>query len=438
MKTVLLAAGSSRRFWPLQEKFRLSLHGKTLLEHQVDRLRRGGCDDILCVVNPQHREWVQKLSLPITVVLQGEETGMHGALLAALPLCGNKPVLIVGNDFLEAGIYGALQEKLSCTSDLQGILLAREVTEYFPGGYLTLDHDRITTIVEKPGAGREPSNLVNIIAHLHRNASLLLHAISLTPTGGDDGYERALLSLFSHYHYAALPYRGAWFPLKYPWHPLSLLSSLPLTGPNIHPSVTIHPSAIVEGDVTIEEGTQIFPCATVRGPCFIGKNTIIGNNTLVLGSSIGHSCVIGFGTELKASILGNHVWTHSTYIGDSIVGENVCFGAGSITGNFRLDEGRITSMVGQDRIQTGRKKLGAIIGDDCRIGIHVSMNPGVKIGRGVFVSTATVLQHDIPDGGFAFMKHGEMCVRRNTANPPHPNLRLLFRESVERKDQIPA
>lgn len=438
MKTVLLAAGSSRRFWPLQEKFHLSLHGKTLLEHQVDRLRHGGCDDILCVVSLQHQEWVRQLSLPITVVLQGEKTGMYGALLAALPLCGNKPVLIVGNDFIEASAYGALREKLACTHSLQGILLAREVTEYFPGGYLTLNHDRITAIMEKPGAGREPSTLVNIIAHLHRDASLLLHTISLMPTGGDDVYERALLFLFPHHYYTVLPYYGTWFPMKYPWHPLALLPSLPLAGPNIHPSVTLHPSAVIEGSVTLEEGVKVFPFATVRGPCFIGKNTIIGNNTLVWGSSIGHSCVIGFGTEIKASILGNHVWTHSTYIGDSVIGENVCFGAGSVTGNFRLDEESIASLVGHERISTGQKKLGAIIGDNCRIGIHVSMNPGVKIGKGSFVSTATVVQHDIPDGSFASMKYGEMRVQRNSAHPPPPNLRMPFRESVERKNQIPA
>lgn len=438
MKTVLLAAGSSRRFWPLREKFRLSIYGKTLLEHQVDTLRRAGCNDILCVISPQHQVWVQQLSLPITIVLQGEETGMCGALLAALPLCGNEPVLIVGNDFITTDAYRALQEKLFRVGDLQGILLAREVLENFPGGYLTLDRGRITAITEKPGAGREPSNLVTIIAHLHRDASLLLHAIVSTPNGGDDAYERALLSLFPHHHYAALPYYGTWFPLKYPWHALALLSSPPPTGPYIHPSVSLHPSAIVEGDVTIEEGVQVFPGATVRGPCFIGRNTIIGNNTLIWESSIGRSCVIGFGTEIKASILGNDVWTHSTYIGDSVIGENVCFGAGSITGNFRLDEGPIASLMGNERIPTGRKKLGAIIGDNCRIGIHVSMNPGVKIGEGSFISTATVVDHDIPHTSFVSMKHGEMFLRKNASPAPQPQHRLLFRKTVQGKKCSPA
>ncbi|MBI2524113.1 NTP transferase domain-containing protein, partial [Candidatus Peregrinibacteria bacterium] len=238
IKTLLLAAGSSRRFWPLQEKCRLLICGKTLLEHQMDRLKAGGCDDIICIVGTHNQEWVREISPIITTVTQGEEEGMRGALIAALPLCKNEPVLIVGNDFIEADAYGELRENFSSHSHLQGILFAREVTEYFPGGYLTLDKERITAITEKPGEGMEPSNLVNIVAHLHRDASLLLHALQTMPMGGDDGYERALCSLFPRHHYAALPYRGTWFPLKYPWHPLPILSSLleDSTTQTIHPS----------------------------------------------------------------------------------------------------------------------------------------------------------------------------------------------------------
>lgn len=439
IKILLLAAGSSRRFWPLQEKFRLPLCGKTLLEHQIGRLQGIRPADILCVVGPHNQEWIQQLPTPITTVVQREE-GMRGALLAALPLCGNEPVLIVGNDFIEANAYRELQEKFSCSPHLQGILLVREVTEYFPGGYITLEHDHITTITEKPGEGREPSTMVTIIAHLHRDASLLLHALSLVSTDRDDGYERALHSLFPQYHYAALPYGGGWYPLKYPWHPLQILSSVleDLPAPHIHPSVTIHPSAVVEGNVTLERGVRIFPHATVRGPCFIGEDTLVGNNTLVWESSIGKSCVLGFGTEVKASILHDHVWTHSTYIGDSVVGENVSFGAGSVVGNFRLDEGVITSVVGQERVLTGRRKFGAVIGDNCRIGLHVSLNPGVKIGGGSFLGTATVVTHDIPHGSFVSMKDGEMAIQKNTASLPLPQGRLLFRGSVKGKSSVPA
>ncbi len=432
IKTLLLAAGSSRRFWPIADKFRLSIAGKTLLEHQISRLRRGGCGDIICVVGRNNQEWVRELYPTITTIVQGEDSGMRGALLAALPLCGNEPVLVVGNDIVVEDAYKELQEKFLQCHHLQGVLLARETEEYFPGGYLTIHNDRITAICEKPEKGMEPSNLVNLIAHIHRDASLLRRALAAMPMGGeDDGYERALHTLFQQYHFSALPYRGAWFPLKYPWHPLHVLPTiLDELSAQIHPTASIHASAVVEGNVTIEDGVRIFPHATVRGPCFIGKNTIIGNNTLLWGSSVGRSCVIGFCTEVKASILGNNIWTHSTYVGDSVVGDNVCFGAGSVTGNFRLDEQQITSMVGGEKLQTGRRKLGVMIGKDCRIGMHVSINPGIKIGEGCFVGAATTTVRDAPDGSFVTTNKGMMTIKKNASPVPHPHDRLLFRRDV--------
>lgn len=440
IKILLLAAGSSLRFWPITDKFRLLIAGKALLEHQINRLRRGGCDDIICVVSQHNQEWAHGLFPAVTTVVQGEDSGMRGALLAALPLCGNEPVLVIGNDVVGVDAYRELQEKFSRCPHLQGMLLAREVGEYFPGGYLTLHNDRIAAVYEKPGEGMEPSNLINLIAHIHRDASLLLRTLAAMPAGGDDGYERALHVLFQSHHFAALPYNGTWFPLKYPWHPLCLLSGildeLPM---QIHSSASIHASAVVEGNVTIEDGVQILPHATVRGPCFVGKNTVIGNNALLWGSSVGCSCVIGFGTEIKASILGNNVWTHSTYIGDSIVSDNVCFGAGSVTGNFRLDERQVSSVVRQEKVQTGRKKLGTMIGEGCRIGMHVSINPGIKIGGGSFVGAATAVIQDIPDGSFVSMGEGMvMTIRKNTVPVPLPHERLLFRKSVGGKNGVAA
>lgn len=401
----------------------------------MDRLRRGGYSEIVCVVGQHNQEWVRGLSPTVTTIVQGEESGMRGALLAALPLCGNAPVLVVGNDIIAADAYRELQEKFSHCPSLQGILLARKVEEYFPGGYLSLRNDRIAAICEKPGKGKEPSNLVNLIAHVHSDASLLLRAVATVPTGGDDGYEQALQLLFQKHNFAALPYNGTWFPLKYPWHPLCMLPAIleELPG-HIHPSASIHASAVVEGNVTIEEGVRIFPHATVRGPCFIGKNTIVGNNTLLWGSSIGCSCVMGFGTEVKASILGNSVWTHSTYVGDSVVGDNVCFGAGGVTGNFRLDEKQISSVVGQEKIPTGRRKLGAVIGKNCRIGMHVSISPGIKIGGGSFVGGAASISCDVPDRSFVSMEKGGMTIRGNVSTVPPPHDRLCFQGEVEGKN----
>lgn len=178
----------------------------------------------------------------------------------------------------------------------------------------------------------------------------------------------------------------------------------------------IHPSAVIEGHVILEEGVRVMPHATVVGPCYIGKGTIIGNNALVRESIIGEQCVIGFGSEVARSNLHSHVWTHSTYLGDCVIGHNVAFGAGSVSANFRLDEGEIASFA--EKLNTRRTKLGVIIGDNVRIGVHVSFAPGVKVGSGSFVATATYVSQDVAENRYVHTKEGVLEERENASKTP--------------------
>ncbi len=423
MKTILILAGKSRRFWPLSEKPLFPILGKTLAEHQVDALKSAGLTDLILVVNKENKAELSTLYPKTPIVVQeGEALGMHRAFLAALPLCKKEAVLLVsGNDFIDPSAYKDLQKEAS-GKDVSGALLAYKVSRYFPGGYLTVKNGQVTSIIEKPGEGKEPSDLVNIVAHVHNDASRLLEALKKVKEG-DDGYERALDSLLKTEHYRAVPYEGPWQPVKYSWHLLPLLSQLlgTITKPSIHKKAIIHPTAVIEGNVIIEEGVRILPHATVKGPCYIGTGSIIGNNALVRDSSIGENCVVGFGTEVKGSILAGPVWTHMTYLGDSVVGRNVSFGGGCMTGNLRLDESEILSAepLGEGSVQTGLTKLGLIVGDNCRFGIHVGTNPGVKVGSGTFVSGGIMLGSDIPEESFVKKTEaGSTEVRKNKTGVP--------------------
>ena len=432
VKTILLLGGRSRRFWPLREKYLFPLLGKTVLEHQINHLREEGCDDLLLVVGPHNRKEIKKIFPKISVVEQKDlHAGMQGALLDALPRCKKEPVLIVGSDLLETDVFRTMIARFKNTK-ADGLILARTVKRYFPGGYLTLKGKRITGIVEKPGEGKEPSKLMNIVVHAHRDASVLLAALKKTSAKNDDGYERALAGLFKDHVYEAVRYENAWCPVKYPWHLLELLPFLlnRITKQSVHRTAKIHPSAVIEGSAVIEEGVRVLPLATIVGPCYIGKNTIIGNNALVRQASIGDHCVVGYNTEVKGSALSHHVWTHSTYIGDSIIGENVSFGAGSVTGNLRLDEEEILTRSGDLHILSGLTKFGTVIGENCRVGIHTSINPGVKIGSGSFISSASLVSEDVPDESFVKMSGGEMQVRKNKTRAPHPDARKEFRKKL--------
>jgi bifunctional UDP-N-acetylglucosamine pyrophosphorylase/glucosamine-1-phosphate N-acetyltransferase len=140
--------------------------------------------------------------------------------------------------------------------------------------------------------------------------------------------------------------------------------------------------------------------------------------------------VIGFATEVKSSVLAHHVWTHMSYIGDSIIGTNVSFGGGSLTGNFRLDEQEISSMVEGEKILTGLIKFGTVVGDGCRIGIRSAINPGIKIGTGTFVSSGCLINQDIPDQSYTSMKAGELQIRPNRVLPPSTAEREQYRRTL--------
>ena len=432
MKTLLLLAGQSKRFWPLSEKPLFEVAGKTLLEHIVARLEKAGCNDITLIGSKYNLNDIAALADLPTVEQENLDLGMRGALLSALPSCGDDDILIVsGNDVIDAAAYHQTIEA-GMQPGREGAILGQTVKEYFPGGYLSVTNDRITGIVEKPGKGNEPSNLVNIVCHYHKNASTLLKALQQIKDGTDDGYEQALDALFQKHTYVPVAYTGTWQAVKYPWHLLNVLPILldEIEEQVVDSSAVVHETAVIQGNVVIGEGVRVLPHATIVGPCIIGDNTIIGNNALVRGSSIGHHCVVGYNTEVKSSILGNDVWTHSTYIGDSVIGDNVSFGAGAVTGNLRLDEGEIFSAHHDAPTATGLTKFGTIIGSDSRIGIHVSINPGVKIGQGSFVSSGTLVDKDIPNKSFAKMKNGVLDVRENTSEAPKPVAREKYKKTL--------
>lgn len=435
MKTLLLVAGQSKRFWPLTEKPLFPIAGKPLLTHVVERLQKAGCDDIIFIGSKNNLDDVRALYPDAVIVEQMKlEQGMRGALLNSLPQCKGEDVLIVGsNDIIDPSGYHATIEAGEQASR-SGALLGQTVSRYFPGGYLSVSDNKITGIVEKPGEGKEPSNMVNIVCHYHSDASVLLNALEAIDDKTDDGYgyEKALDTLFKKHSYAAVPYSDVWQAVKYPWNMLQVLPIMlsEIKSQQIDPSAKIHPSAVIEGNVIIEENVRVLPGACIIGPAFIGRDSIIGNNALVRGSSIGEHCVIGYCTEVKSSVLHSDVWTHSTYIGDSVVGHNVSFGGGTMTGNLRLDEEEILSTVNDDKINTGLTKFGTIIGSNSRIGVRVAINPGIKIGAGSFISSGALVEQDLPDNSFARMKAGELVVKENQTKAPAPADRNKYKNHI--------
>ena len=213
----------------------------------------------------------------------------------------------------------------------------------------------------------------------------------------------------------AVEFDGYWQPIKFPWHVFEVMKYFfDISEKSISTKAQIADSAVIKGHVIIEEGARIFDHATISGPCYIGKNVIVANNSLVRDSMVNEGCVVGYSTEIARSYLGKNVWTHTNYIGDSIISDNCSFGSGTVTGNLRLDEKEIPINVKGEKIPSGTNKFGLITGENIRCGINTSFMPGIKIGSNCMIGAGLVIPQDIEADKFV-KGHVELDIRENKA-----------------------
>ena len=166
----------------------------------------------------------------------------------------------------------------------------------------------------------------------------------------------------------------------YPWEALKGIKELILEiGKNLPEDEFDHPAE----DVWIAKDATVFATAYIGGPCIIGHNTEVRQCAFVRGSAlVGSNCVVGNSTELKNVILFNNVQVpHYNYVGDSILGYKSHMGAGSITSNVKSDKLNVVIKDGTTQIETGLKKVGAMLGDFVEVGCNSVLNPGTVIGR---------------------------------------------------------
>lgn len=172
------------------------------------------------------------------------------------------------------------------------------------------------------------------------------------------------------------------FPVIYPWdllrmneEVLALMDETSLLG-------EVSPLATLSGVIRLGNGSRILPGTVIEGPVLIGPHSQIGPNAYIRGAtSIGANCCVGNGAEVKNSIIyPNSYISRQCYVGDSIIGTHVTLGAGTCTENHRHDGRHHVSMIQGRPVDTGRLKLGAVLGDGVRTGVNTSIEAGVKIG----------------------------------------------------------
>lgn len=160
-------------------------------------------------------------------------------------------------------------------------------------------------------------------------------------------------------------------------------------------SARIAPTACLNGPAIIDEEAEIRHCAFIRGNAIVGKGAVVGNST-----------------ELKNVILFNKVQVpHYNYVGDSILGYCAHMGAGSITSNVKSDKTLVVVKNGEERIETGLKKFGAMLGDHVEVGCNSVLNPGTVIGRNSNVYPTSMVRGCIPSGSI-YKRQGEIATKR--------------------------
>lgn len=400
---IILAAGKSTRFWPLEDKNLFIFLGRPLIYHQFKKL---SCyaENMTIIGNKKNGDFLKKLfsfDPKVKIVIQKGE-GQAAALLSVGTRVKGEVLLVNNIDIFDEKII--FEKIFKEKKRHQLILTAKEMNQYFPGGYLKLKEKQVIGLIEKPKPNKKPSNLVRLVVDYIADFEDFINILKTVKNPYRDGaFEEGLNLYLQKVSATFINYQDYWYSLKYPWDVLSVkdffLSRIRThTGKNVF----IDKRAVIEGSVYLDDGVKVFEFSKIVGPCYIGKNTIIGNYSLIRESMIGDNCLIGGYSEVTRSYLGKKVYFHRNYVGDSVIENNVLFGADAVCANFRFDEKEIYSSVNGIIIGSSRNKLGAMIGSNVKIGVNASLMPGVKVGPNSIIMPNSLVLKDVINGGISY------------------------------------
>jgi len=399
MKALVLTGGAGRHLVPFsvsRPKTMTVVAGGSLMRRTLTHLREVGVTDVTVVLG-QNGDKVratfndgQDMGLSLAYVEQDRPRGIADAILAARRRFnpGEYFILAYGDVVTSANpFHQALQSFNSFKAPIAGVCLPGPPTGRYGNVYLS--GTRITKIVEKPAI----SGLGNyVLAGLFVLPS---ETFSLLERWGD--MEQVFSALIESPSLNASIWEEGWIDVEYPWDVLAANRMVMDTWEQAE----ISRNAVVEGNVTfsgpvrVEAGSILKSGAVLAGPCYIGRNCYVGNNVLVRSySSLGPGSMIGYGVELKNCVLfGNSKVGRLSFVGDSVIGENVDIGSGTMTINENLDQSNVSVDVLGEPVDSGLAKLGAFIGDDVKIGA------GNTLAAGTVLTPGTSWPHHATVGG---------------------------------------
>ena len=406
MKAVILAAGKGTRLWPLTDntpKPLLPVAGRPLLEWMILRMREAGVKDMMIVTNYLEEQIRAAFGdgssrgVNIAYAHQAEMLGTADAFKAAEEwIHGDTFLGLYGDHYLSEG---ALRKVVEDHREGEVTVAALKVKDPSQYGAFALDGDQVKRVVEKPPKGQEPSSYANVGIYVFPPE--VFKYIAGTPKSARGEHEITdTLQLMIDGGVTVRKHdleERDWLDIGLPWTLLEA-NERAMAGLENKVEGTVEEGAHLHGPVWVRRGARVRSGSYIEGPAVIGEDSDVGPNCYIrAGTCLGRGVRVGNACEVKNSIImdGTHA-AHLSYIGDSVLGRNCNLGAGTITANLRFDKSNIEVMVKGERLNSGRRKLGAIMGDNVQTGVNVSIHPGVMVGSDAWIAPGLIIQKDVP------------------------------------------
>ncbi|MFC6952949.1 bifunctional sugar-1-phosphate nucleotidylyltransferase/acetyltransferase [Halorubellus litoreus] len=386
MKAVVVAAGEGTRMRPLthsRPKPMLPVAGVPMVERVLDAC--APYVDGFVVVVGYEAEAIREhfgdeyAGLPVEYVEQGEQLGTAHAIGRAAGVVDEPFVALNGDVVVDENLVAALA---GAAADGENAIATMHVADPRNYGVVDVTDGYATGIVEKPAD--PPSTLANLgLYAFDPSVFAFIEETGLSERGEYEITETIERMLDAGKDFRVVEHDGDWLDVGRPWE---LLDAQEVLLADLERDVrgTVEDGATVEGPVVVEEGATIRTGSVVEGPVVVKAGASVGPNAYVRGSTVlMPGATAGTSVEVKNSILMDGATVpHLSYVGDSVLGRDVNFGAGTQVANLRHDDANVRMGVKGERVDTGRRKLGVVAADGVKTGINASVNAGVKLGVG--------------------------------------------------------
>ena len=406
LKAIILSAGEGSRMRPLtltKPKTMLPVAGKPIIQYNIESLRDNGITDILLIV--RYKEEIVRnyfgdgsdFGVNISYKTQKDFLGTANAISYGEDFIDDSIIVLNGDIILDDEIIHEIIKKYNYLSP-DTLMLLTEVEDPSAFGVVEIENGNIKNIVEKPKREEAPSNLVNAGIYIfNKDIFDKIRETEISERGEYEITDSVSLQIEDNKTVIGHKTSKDWIDVGRPWELIEVNEEL-IGKLKTEIKGTVEAGAVIHGEVFLDEGSVIKAGVYIEGNVYICKNCDIGPNSYIRGNTyFGDNVHVGNAVEIKNSIImENTNVSHLSYVGDSVIGSNCNIAAGTNIANLRFDNATIKTKIKNQKIDSGRRKLGAIIGDSVKTGINSSFSPGVKVGHNSTIGSGVLLYEDLP------------------------------------------